>query len=86
MNKKVRTTLLIELIAEFQDNIDGSNDEETVKYLVKQNLEDLGYNVKKCNTLDTNHALKLEQIKRVDEAELNYQIEVAKLNALIKMR
>lgn len=84
MNKKVRATLLVEVVAEFYDDCDGANDEETVRYIVEQDLEDSGVEVRKCELLDCKRGLILEQLKRVDEAELNFQIETEKLNELIK--
>lgn len=84
MNKKVRATLLVEVVTTFENNFDDSNDEETVRFLVEQDLEDHGYDVRKCELLDCKRGLILEQLKRVDEAELNFQIETAKLNELMK--
>lgn len=84
MNKKVRATLLVEVVTEFEDNYDGANDEEIVRYIVEQDLEDNGFDVRKCELLDCKRGLILEQLKRVDEAELNFQIETEKLNELIK--
>lgn len=42
--KKITLTLRIKLSTSFDDNYEDNN-EETVKYLVEQDLEDLGYNV-----------------------------------------
>ena len=82
--KKVRATLLVEVVAEFEENYCNENDEETLRFLVEQNLKDYGYDIRKCELLDCNRGLILEQLKRVDEAELKYQIETAKLNELMK--
>lgn len=84
MNKKVRETLLVEVVAEFDDLYVDDNDENTVKFLVEQNLKDSGFDVRKCELLDCKRGLILEQLKRVDEAELNFQIETTKLNELMK--
>lgn len=84
MNKKVRATLLVEVVTEFDDNYADSNDEETVRFLIEQNLKDSDFDVRKCELLDCKRGLILEQLKRVDEAELNFQMETEKLNGLIK--
>ena len=84
MNKKVRATLLVEIIAEFDDLYADDNDEDTVRFLVEQDLKDSGFDILKCELLDCKRGLILEQLKRVDEAELNFQIETAKLNELMK--
>lgn len=84
MIKKVRATLLVEIVTEFDDNYAYLNDEETVQFLVEQDLKDKGYDLRKCEILSCKHGLILEQLKRVDEAELNFQIETAKLNELMK--
>ena len=84
MNKKVRATLLVEVVTEFDDNYADSNDEETVRFLIEQNLKDSDFDVRKCELLDCKRGLILEQLKRVDEAELNFQMETEKLNELIK--
>ena len=82
--KKVRATLLVEVVAEFEADYNDGNDEETLRFLIEQNLKDHGYDVRKCELLDCNRGLILEQLKHVDEAELKYQIETAKLNELMK--
>lgn len=43
--KEVRATLLIEVVSEFEDD---TNDEDTVRYLVEQDLEDIGWQVDRC--------------------------------------
>lgn len=84
MNKKVRATLLVEVVAEFYDDYDGVNDEESIRCIVEQDLQDSGVEVRKCELLDCKRDLILKQLKRVDEAELNFQIETEKLNELMK--
>ena len=84
MNKTVRTTLLIEVVKYFDKNYDGANDENTLQYLITRDLENKGYDVRKCEILNSKHGLILEQLKRVDEAELNYQMEIDKLDKLMK--
>lgn len=86
MNKTVRTTLVIEVVKDFDKNYDGANDENTLQYLVAQDLENKGYDVRKCEILNSKRGLILEQLKRVDEAELNFQMETAKLNELIRYK
>lgn len=84
MIKKARATLFVEVVTEFDDDYADANDEETVSFLVKQDLQDKGFNVRRCEVLKADHGLILEQLKRVDEAELKYQMEVAQLNELMK--
>ena len=84
MVRKAKATLLVEVVTEFDDNYADSNDEETVRFLIEQNLKDSDFDVRKCEVLDCKRGLILEQLKRVDEAELKYQIETAKLNELMK--
>ena len=86
MNKTVRTTLVIEVVKDFDKNYDGANNENTLQYLVAQDLENKGYDVRKCKILNSKHGLILEQLKRVDEAELNFQMETAKLNELMRYK
>lgn len=86
MNKTVRTTLVIEVVKDFDKNYDGANDENTLQYLVAQDLENKGYDVRKCEILNSKRSLILEQLKRVDEAELNFNIETAKLNELMRYK
>lgn len=74
MNKKVRATLLVEVVAEFYDDYDGVNDEETVRCIVEQDLQDSGVEVRKCEVLTGDFGLMVEQLKCVDEAEFNFQI------------
>lgn len=85
MIKKSRATSLVEVVVEFDDDYADSNDEETVRFLVEQDLKDKGYDLRKYELLDCKRGLILEQLKRVDEAELNFQMETAKLNELMRM-
>lgn len=82
MNKKVRATLLVEI--EKETNFGNVNEEEVLFSLVEEVLDDYGLDVRKCEVLKSDYGLILEQLKRVDEAELKYQMEVAQLNELMK--
>lgn len=82
MNKKVRATLLVEV--EKETNFGNVNEEEVLSSLVEEVLDDYGLDVRKCEVLKSDYGLILEQLKRVDEAELKYQMEVAQLNELMK--
>lgn len=82
MNKKVRATLLVEV--EKETNFGNVNEEEVLFSLVEEVLDDYGLDVRKCEVLKSDYGLILEQLKRVDEAELKYQMEVAQLNELMK--
>lgn len=82
MNKKVRATLLVEV--EKETNFGNVNEEEVLYSLVEEVLDDYGLDVRKCEVLKSDYGLILEQLKRVDEAELKYQMEVAQLNELMK--
>lgn len=48
--KRIRTKLLVDIELELVD--DGISDEETVKYLVEQDLEDADYTVYSCKIID----------------------------------
>lgn len=82
MNKKVRATLLVEV--EKETNFGNVNEEEVLSSLVEEVLDDYGLDVRKCEVLKSDYGLILEQLKRVDEAELKYQMEIAQLNELMK--
>ena len=82
MNKKVRATLLVEV--EKETNFGNVNEEEVLFSLVEEVLDDYGLDVRKCEVLKSDYGLILEQLKRVDEAELKYQMAVAQLNELMK--
>lgn len=87
MIRKAKATLLVEVETKFDDEYADLKDEESVRLLVKQDLEDSGFDVLKCELLDCKHEYNLmleEQLKRVEEAELNFQMETAKLNELMK--
>lgn len=71
MVRKAKATLLVEVVTEFDDNYTDSNDEETVRFLIEQNLKDSDFDVRKCEVLDCKRVLILEQLKRVDEAEFS---------------
>lgn len=43
--KEIRTTLLVEVVAHFDDDI---SDEDTVCYQLEQDLEDAGWQVDRC--------------------------------------
>lgn len=83
MNKKVRTTLLVEVESECIGDCEDF-DEETVAYLVKNDLEQYAFKVYKSEVLKPDYGLILEQLKRVNEAELKHQMEVTQLNELMK--
>ncbi len=80
MIKKVRATLLVEVIAEFKDNYDGANDEETVRYIVEQDLEDNGFDVRKCEVLTGDFGLMVEQLRE----ELKYQTALTEIKETMK--
>lgn len=82
MHKKVRATLLVEV--EKEANFCNVNGEEVISSLVEEVFDDYGLDVRRCEVLKPDYGLILEQLKRVDEAELKYQMEVAQLNELMK--
>ena len=82
MNKKVRANLIVEV--EKETNFGNVNEEEVLFSLVEEVLDDYGLDVRKCEVSKSDYGLILEQLKRVDEAELKYQMEVAQLNELMK--
>lgn len=58
MGKEVRATLLVEVVAEFEDDI---SDEDTVRYLVEQDLEDIGWQVDRCEIASDDKEADLEK-------------------------
>lgn len=82
MNKKVRATLLVEVVTEFEGNYDSANDEETVRYIVEQSLEDSGVDIRKCEVLTDDFGLMVEELRQ----ELKYQIAFTEIKeAMMKL-
>lgn len=80
MDKKVRATLLIEVVAEFDDLYADDNDEDTVRFLVEQDLKDSGFDVKKCEVLTGDFGLMVEQLRQ----ELKYQTALTEIKEIMK--
>lgn len=78
--KEVTSILLVEATSQFED--EGA-DEETLRSCIESDLSDHGYSINQCTLLDSNTGEKLAQLQRVKDAELNYQLELAKLEKLL---
>ena len=78
--KKVRATLIVELSC----CLENSDDEKTLRDWVEKNLSDWDYDVKRCELLDNETGFIIDQLERVNKAEVNLKIEKARLDEILK--